>query len=195
MRLLNIAQSRFRLGFLGFGFFLAVISIFLLYIAFIIQLPYFTNLVWILGESYFNQIKWQINGSPNYVIQTDLLDISVLHGVNTVTVKNREIVVVEGDPKNAFPYAPEKYPPEDYFLITIEGMFQSANLCVNQPSLNYWLNDRFGNDPYDPKYIWLSCQFEYDPTYGYPTRVEIDCSNADMCARTIEVLEVKILPK
>ena len=34
-----------------------------------------SKMVWILSGSIFNQIKWQRNGSPNYVIRTKILDI------------------------------------------------------------------------------------------------------------------------
>jgi hypothetical protein len=170
------------------------VAISLMIVAIIIQLPYLINMVTITTESIVNQIKWKINGSPNYIIRTDLNDFTPFRGINTVTVQNGEIVEVEGDRGNTFSYSPNFYKHEDYSIITIEGMFQNTYKCVFQPSLNYWLNRRPGNNPYDPNFLWLSCKFSYDPKLGYPTRVEIRCSNADICSREIDVLEVRILP-
>ena len=66
-------------------------------------------------------------------------------------------------------------PLEVYRPVTIEGMFASA-----------WPCSFF--------FPVLLCSFEYDPSYGYPKKVTIDCPIPDACFDAIRVTEVKLTP-
>jgi len=177
----------FRLGFLR-------PLIFLLILVTLFHVPYFLNMVTIMSRNMINQAKWNNNGSQNYVIRTRLADFSPYRGINTVTVKNEKIINVEPDPENQFPNSDISQTLDSYFDITIEGMFQSGYDCGLQPIKEYWHYwlATFSENSNNYNILWLSCSFDYDPTYGYPTKVIIDCPNPDWCSKEIEVIEVKV---
>lgn len=142
----------------------------------LIALPYFGYVAWALGSSVFHQIKWEIRGSSNYEIKSDLNDFSPITGVSIITVKDdkiEKVVVIEAQ------YPEDKHDLQDYEELTINGMFQKAFACVAE----------------FPRFI---CSFEYDPHYGFPTRVNVDCPNDNICYEgweTIDVIYVKIFEK
>jgi hypothetical protein len=173
---------------------LLIITIVLMVTVLFLHLPYLINMIVIGGEYRTNHAKWQKNGSQNYVIRTTLNDFSPFRGINTVTVKNGEITRVEADSKNQYPKAGNSSSLNNYSFITIKGMFQTAHTCGFQPVVNYWHSIIPSTIEEEDDY-WYSCEISYDPVYGYPTRVVVDCANTDQCFQEIEVMEMKILPK
>jgi hypothetical protein len=113
-----------------------------------------------------------MKGSPDYVIKVKEVSNRSNSGVSVLTVKHGivESVVVDK------PGNPE---PGAYSELTIEGLFAWANWCVSQSP-------------------GLICTISYDPQYGYPSYVNVDCTKPpDQCIDaylTINVLEVKMLP-
>ena len=142
----------------------------LLFAVLIVVSPYVINAVWILGNGAIHQFQRHREGSSDYELKSELVALSPLNGISVITVKNGNITDVTVE-QTHFPEA--KHQLQDYQGQTIEGMFQKTYACA----LNY---------------PWLRCSFDYDPEFGYPKKVIIDCPNPDMCAESIDVIEISI---
>ena len=163
MEIQEIQHYRKKYLWLGFKITLIILAI--------ILLPYFGYAIWILGGSIAHQIQWQVKGSPSYIIKSELNDFSPIRGVNIVTVKHGRIVSVVVE--NA-QFPEDQHDLQDYKELTIDGMFQKTYLCMSS-------------------FPRLLCSFKYNIDYGYPTKIEINCSNPDMCSEIIDVMDVNIL--
>ena len=118
--------------------------------------------------------QWAMNGSSSYVIQSSLLDFSVDQGTYIITVSNGNIVsvkIVQARWLNSVTAA--DFP--SFEQLTIEGMFNYANLCAEH------------------SWDW-KCSFTYDPKYGYPTSIVINCSNPDLCNEDIKATLISLGP-
>jgi hypothetical protein len=126
----------------------------------------------LLETNTVNQDKWQKKGSPDYVIKVHEVALRATAGVSVLTVKHGVVESVVVD-------KPGNPGPEAYSDLTIDGLFAWADWCANQSP-------------------GLVCTINYDPQYGYPSYVNVDCTRPpDQCGEvylTITVLEVKMLP-
>ena len=139
----------------------------------IIPLVISINFIWLFNEIKFNQDKWQGFEITDYQITTKLDDFSEISGTYKLDVKNGEVSQLTA----LHAYWPDAvHPPEDYYELTVDGLFQKAYSCVSH-YLSYW------------------CSIRFDPQYGYPTEIHINCDNADICAEDVTVLDMKLLPK
>jgi Family of unknown function (DUF6174) len=121
-----------------------------------------------LGTSTVNQVKWRKKGSASYVVTARLTALMPIGGVSVVTVRNGQIV--QGVNPMCRGCKPDTYRP-----VTVERMFESAVPC----SLLFPL--------------WR-CSFDYDPDYGYPTRMTIKCPIPDACYQFVQVEDIELTP-
>jgi Family of unknown function (DUF6174) len=116
-----------------------------------------------------NRVKWLLRGSANYqftISKSGLLPPDIQMGRNVV-VKNSKIAAVSNVSLSEPVYTSD--------IETIEAMFNGVYFC----SLFF------------PLFI---CSFDYDPYYGYPSNVVVNCPIPDACFTGIEVRDVVILP-
>ena len=115
----------------------------------------------------------------NYQITTKLDDFSEISGTYTLDVKSGEVVKVTIlqarwlEPDSSLS-------PESFYRFSIDGLFQNAYDCI----------------AYSPP---RSCSFQFDPQYGYPTKIHSACNDLDLGCLTdtgqdITVLDVTLLP-
>jgi hypothetical protein len=135
----------------------------------VIPSPFLCYATRILGDNVFHRVQWQLKGSENYEIKTDLNDFSPIRGTSILTVNNGEITKVDVV-KSTYPYDPSSM--HSYYVLTIDGMFQKIFTCLNE-------------------YPRLICSFKYDPEYGFPTWVNVNCPNPDTCYESYETIDVE----
>jgi hypothetical protein len=134
----------------------------------IIFAPYILNAIYLLGGSFINQAIWQSRGSSSYKATVSMTAFSPLMGSSTITVKDGKVIAAKRSSSET------DYNLKVFDEITIERMFADIKDC----SIFFPL-------------LW--CSFEYDPYYGYPKRVTIDCPIADACLTHLWVDKLELI--
>jgi hypothetical protein len=132
--------------------------------------PYCLHTVYRLGGSLINQTKWQQNGSSSYTatVEVSIPSSAPINGVNKITVVGGKIVDVES---MIWPEA-SNY-PHAFDQITVESLFSRTKDCM----------------------LWFPvvlCSLAYDPEYGYPKEVIIDCPFHVNCKAYFRIQELEM---
>jgi hypothetical protein len=125
------------------------------------------NLLLTVIPSFVNQSKWATNGSSSYAITANDNVHNYYQGENIVTVKDGKVIAV----KNARTVKVQDL--KDYYRFTIDGLFSEIYTCAFLFPLNW-------------------CTNEYEPHYGYPTKLEINCPIDILCQTNITVTKVEL---
>ncbi len=136
-------------------------------------IPYAINGLITLGSSFFNQIKWRTNGSPNYTFTVEMNAFSPAAGKSTITVRNGQII----SGTNGYYDRCQDCPSAAKFFreVSLESMFERTYGCAFLFPL-------------------LICSYDYEARFGYPTKANVDCPIADACLTHITVTNLQITP-
>jgi hypothetical protein len=128
---------------------------------------YLAYAVYLIPRNLVNQVKWYLRGSRDYsftLSEYGLLPPDIQIGRNVV-VKNGEVVPVSNISLREPVYTDD--------INSIDAMFDAIYF-------------------YPLFFPLLICSVEYDPFYGYPSDMTVNCPIPDACYTVVEIKNVRI---
>jgi len=113
--------------------------------------------------------RWRLRGAANYaytVSKAGLLPPDIQAG-RRVVVKDGRVAAVTSVSSSQPAYTAD--------IQTVDAMFNRVYACALLFPL-------------------LTCSFEYEPFYGYPTQATVDCPLPDACSTRTHITDLEILP-
>jgi hypothetical protein len=129
---------------------------------------YVIHALFLIVPNTINKAKWHNRGSTNYkytISKFGLLPPDIQNG-RIVTVRDGEIVQITNVSLALPVYVPD--------IETIDQIFNGVYAC----SILFPLN---------------TCSYEYNPYYGYPSVIKVNCPIPDACYTDTVITDVEIL--